>query len=91
MIKKESAIYGQISDEEWEAIRLTKKERRDGMLEIIAVKLICSLLQKTFKTNSCIFDVRQDHLSHKQKCSSCCRWDFLATETWGSGYIDSGI
>lgn len=37
MIKKESAIYGQISDEEWEAIRLTKKERRDGMLEIVKV------------------------------------------------------
>lgn len=37
MIKKESAIYGQISDEEWEAIRLTKKERRDGMFEIIRV------------------------------------------------------
>ncbi|KAG4075738.1 hypothetical protein HA402_003564 [Bradysia odoriphaga] len=68
MIKKESAIYGQISDEEWEAIRLTKKERRDGMLEII-----------------------MDHFSHKQVCSSCCKWDFLATETWGTGYADAGL
>lgn len=36
-IKKEAAIYGQISDEEWEAIRLTKRERRDGMLDVIRV------------------------------------------------------
>lgn len=45
MIKKESAIYGQISDEEWEAIRLTKKERRDGMLEIIKVLQMHSALK----------------------------------------------
>ncbi|KAJ6638184.1 Ionotropic receptor 93a [Pseudolycoriella hygida] len=65
-IKKEAAIYGQISDEEWEAIRLTKRERRDGMMKII-----------------------RDHFSHKQVCSNCIKWDFIATETWGASYIDS--
>lgn len=37
MVREEEAIYGQISDEEWESIRLTKKERRDDMLEFIQV------------------------------------------------------
>lgn len=37
MIKEEEAIYKQISDEEWEAIRLTKKERKDGMLQYVKV------------------------------------------------------
>lgn len=37
IIREEEAIYGQISDEEWEAIRLTKRERRDSMLENIRV------------------------------------------------------
>lgn len=37
MVREEEAIYGQISDEEWESIRLTKKERRDDMLELIKV------------------------------------------------------
>uniref|UniRef100_A0A1B0CLF6 Putative glutamate-gated kainate-type ion channel receptor subunit glur5 n=1 Tax=Lutzomyia longipalpis TaxID=7200 RepID=A0A1B0CLF6_LUTLO len=32
MIREEKAVYGQISDEEWETIRLTKKERRDSLL-----------------------------------------------------------
>lgn len=39
MIREEEAIYGQISDEEWEAIRLTKRERRDGMLGYIKVEI----------------------------------------------------
>lgn len=38
MIREEEAIYGQISDEEWESIRLTKRERRDSMLEHIRVR-----------------------------------------------------
>lgn len=38
MIREEEAIYGQISDEEWESIRLTKRERRDSMLEYIKVR-----------------------------------------------------
>lgn len=40
MIKEEEAIYKQISDEEWEAIRLSKKERKDGMLNYVKVKFI---------------------------------------------------
>lgn len=37
LVAKEAAIYGQISDEEWEAIRLSKRERRDYMIEYIKV------------------------------------------------------
>lgn len=37
LVREEEAIYGQISDEEWEAIRLSKRERRDSMLEFIKV------------------------------------------------------
>lgn len=36
----EAAIYGQISDEEWEAIRMSKKERRNTMLEFIRVWIV---------------------------------------------------
>lgn len=36
-ISMEAAIYGQISDEEWEAIRMSKKERRNVMLKFIRV------------------------------------------------------
>lgn len=38
----EMAIYGQISDEEWEAIRLTKRERRDNVNQFIRTKLVDS-------------------------------------------------
>lgn len=37
LVREEEAIYNQISDEEWESIRLTKRERRDNMLEFIKV------------------------------------------------------
>lgn len=37
IVREEEAMYGQISDEEWEAIRLSKRERRDAMLEYIKV------------------------------------------------------
>lgn len=37
LVREEEAIYGQISDEEWEAIRLSKRERRDSLLEYIKV------------------------------------------------------
>lgn len=37
VVREEEAIYGQISDEEWEAIRATKRERRDTMLGYILV------------------------------------------------------
>lgn len=37
MVREEEAIYGQISDEEWEAIRLTKEERRTRMLDYMRV------------------------------------------------------
>lgn len=38
IVREEEAMYGQISDEEWESIRLTKRERRDDMLEYIKVR-----------------------------------------------------
>lgn len=37
LVREEEAIYSQISDEEWESIRLTKRERRDNMLEFMKV------------------------------------------------------
>lgn len=37
LVREEEAIYSQISDEEWESIRLSKRERRDNMLEFIKV------------------------------------------------------
>lgn len=42
LVREEEAIYSQISDEEWETIRLTKRERRDNMLEFIKVLRISS-------------------------------------------------
>lgn len=39
LVREEEAIYGQISDEEWEAIRLSKRERRDSLLQYIKVRL----------------------------------------------------
>lgn len=44
LVREEEAIYGQISDEEWEAIRLTKRDRRDNMLKYIRVNLSVDLL-----------------------------------------------
>lgn len=35
MIREEKAVYGQISDEEWEAIRPTKRERKDTILNFM--------------------------------------------------------
>lgn len=35
LVREEETIYSQISDEEWESIRLSKRERRDSMLEFI--------------------------------------------------------
>lgn len=40
-IREETAIYGQISDEEWEIVRPTKKERRDGILEFMLGNILC--------------------------------------------------
>ena len=34
-IREETSVYGQISDEEWEIVRPSKKERRDGILEFM--------------------------------------------------------
>lgn len=42
VIGMEAAIYGQISDEEWEAIRLSKRERRDHVLEFVRTKMVDS-------------------------------------------------
>lgn len=39
LVREEEAIYSQISDEEWESIRLSKRERRDSMLEFIRDRL----------------------------------------------------
>lgn len=46
LVREEEAIYGQISDEEWETIRLTKRERRDSMLEFIKVRYIKAICNK---------------------------------------------
>lgn len=45
LVREEEAIFGQISDEEWEAIRSTKRDRRDSMLEYIRVNsiIVCSM------------------------------------------------
>lgn len=43
LVREEETIYSQISDEEWESIRLSKRERRDNMLEFIKVGRICKL------------------------------------------------
>lgn len=47
-IREENAIYGQISDEEWEIVRPSKKERRDGILEFMIGDL-----RKTSKCSNC--------------------------------------
>lgn len=47
-IREETAIYGQISDEEWEIVRPTKKERRDAILEFMLEDL-----RKTSKCSNC--------------------------------------
>lgn len=47
-IKEEKAVYGQISDEEWEVIRLTKRERRDSIL-----KFVENYLEQTSKCANC--------------------------------------
>lgn len=48
MIKEEKSIYGQISDEEWEAIRPTKREKRDNIL-----KFVIGHLRDTSKCSNC--------------------------------------
>ncbi|XP_058827029.1 ionotropic receptor 93a [Topomyia yanbarensis] len=35
LIREEKAVYGQIADEEWEVIRMTKVERKNAILKII--------------------------------------------------------
>ena len=53
-IREENAIYGQISDEEWEIVRPSKKERRDGVLEFMLDNL-----RKTSTCSNCtIWNVR---------------------------------
>lgn len=47
-IREEAAVYGQISDEEWEIVRPSKKERRDGILEFML-----NDLRKTAKCSNC--------------------------------------
>lgn len=37
LIREEKAVYGQIADEEWEVIRMTKVERKNDILQIIKV------------------------------------------------------
>jgi glutamate receptor, ionotropic, invertebrate len=47
-IREEMAVYGQISDEEWEIIRPSKKERRDSILSFMT-----DYLKKTSKCGNC--------------------------------------
>lgn len=50
LVREEDAIYSQISDEEWETIRLSKRERRDNMLEFIKVnEIFIEIKNKNFK------------------------------------------
>lgn len=37
LIAEEQSVYGEISDEEWEAVRLTKKEKQDEILRTMNV------------------------------------------------------
>ncbi|XP_055591068.1 ionotropic receptor 93a [Uranotaenia lowii] len=39
LIREEKAVYGQIADEEWEAIRMTKAERKTEILKIMRENL----------------------------------------------------
>lgn len=47
-IREETAVYGQISDEEWEIVRPSKRDRRDGILEFMV-----NDLRKTSKCSNC--------------------------------------
>lgn len=47
-IREEQGIYGLISDEEWEVIRPSKKERRDGILNFML-----EILRDTSKCSNC--------------------------------------
>ncbi|CRL07373.1 CLUMA_CG020350, isoform A [Clunio marinus] len=47
-IREEAAVYGQISDEEWEIIRASKKERRNDILNFMLDNL-----RKTSKCAAC--------------------------------------
>ncbi|XP_062556939.1 ionotropic receptor 93a isoform X2 [Armigeres subalbatus] len=40
LIREEKAVYGQIADEEWEVIRMTKAERKDEILKIMRADMI---------------------------------------------------
>lgn len=48
MIREEKAVYGQISDEEWEAIRPTKRERKDTILNFMR-----GFLKENSKCSNC--------------------------------------
>lgn len=87
VVREEEAMYGQLSDEEWEAIRLTKRERRDSMLEYIKVSLFIILSRR--KTSGIVFfSSRQRFLLETPTCTGCIRWKFEAAETWGLRFAD---
>ena len=44
MISEEQSIYGEISDEEWQAIRYTKREKQNELLELLKVRLILHIV-----------------------------------------------
>lgn len=76
LVREEEAIYGQISDEEWEAIRLNKRERRDSMLEHIKVSPLVHSMNSVFKlflywfTRTPFFSI-QKNLREQQICTAC--------------------
>lgn len=39
IMTEENSLYGMVSDEEWEALKLSKKEKQIGILDIILVSL----------------------------------------------------
>lgn len=85
IVREEEAMYGQISDEEWEAIRLTKRERRDSMLGYIKVRFVQMFLLVILLMRFCC----QRFLRETPMCHGCIRWKIEAAETWGLRFDDN--
>lgn len=73
LVREEEAIYGQISDEEWETIRLTKRERRNSMLEFIKVYQFNSKLLKTYFVIQTYFGEISGAISRESNVQAMCQ------------------
>lgn len=89
MIREEKAVYGQISDEEWEAIRPTKRERKDTILQFMR-----GFLRENSKCSNCTTWRMQSGESwgivYDTKLSSCKLTDSL-NRVFGSNTNQSGL